>query len=70
MYFRKIAKPDVMALHLIKHFVDRIGEVERVHIEVFSKLWNLQPCDKTNSEVSKNTSMLTVYQKMRKETEH
>ena len=32
---------------------DGIGEVDRAHIEGFSKLWNLRPYNKTNAEVTR-----------------
>ena len=30
-----------------------MGEVERGHIEVFPKLWNLRTYDKTNGEMTR-----------------
>ena len=35
------------------HFRDRMVEVERGHDEVFPKLWNLRPYDKTNGEITR-----------------
>ena len=50
------------------HFRDRMGEVERGHIEVFPKLWNLRPYDKTNGEITRFPRLTTAYHKVREET--
>ena len=50
------------------HFRDRIGEVDRGHIEVFLKLWNLRPYNKTNCEVTRFPRLTAAYQKFREET--
>ena len=47
------------------HFRDRMGEVDRGHIEVFPKLWNLRFNDKTNGEVTRNPRLTAVYHKLR-----
>ena len=50
------------------HFCDRMEEVERGHIEVFPKLWNLRPYDKTNGEITKISRLTAAYHKLREET--
>ena len=50
------------------HFCDHMGEVERGHIEVFPKLWNLRPYDKTNGEITRIPSLTAAYHKVREET--
>ena len=49
-------------------FRDRMGEVDRVHIEVFPKLWNLRPYDKTNGEVTRIPRLTAAYLKLREKT--
>ena len=53
LLFGKIAQPELTVVKLDDHFRDRMGEVERGHIEVFPKLWNLRPYDKTNGEITR-----------------
>ena len=50
------------------HFRDRMGEVYRGHIEVFPKLWNLRPHDKTSGEITRIPRLMTAYHKVREET--
>ena len=50
------------------HFRDRMGEEERGHIEVFPKLWNLRPYDKTNGEMARVPRLTAAYHKVREET--
>ena len=45
-----------------------MGEVDRGQIEVFAKLWNLRPCDKTNGEVTRIPRLTAAYHKLREET--
>ena len=45
-----------------------MGEVERGHIEVIPKLWNLRPYEKTNSEISRIPRLSAAYRKVREET--
>ena len=45
-----------------------MGEVERGHIEVFPKLWNLRPYDKTNGEMIRVPRLTAAYHKVREET--
>ena len=47
----KVSEPEMTALNFDDHFRDRMGEVDRGHIEVFPKLWNLRPYNKTNGEI-------------------
>ena len=47
LLFGKIAEPEMTVVNFDDHFRDRMGEVERGHIEVFPELWNLRPYDKT-----------------------
>ena len=51
-----------------EQFRDRMGEVDRGHIEVFPKLWNLRPYDKTNGEVTRIPRLTAAYHKLREET--
>ena len=46
-------------------FRDRMGEVERGHIEVFPKLWNLRPYDKTNGEIARIPRLTAAYHNVR-----
>ena len=46
LLFGKIAEPEMTVVNSDDHFRDCMGEVERGHIEVFPKLWNLRPYDK------------------------
>ena len=45
-----------------------MGEVERGHIEVFPKLWNLRPYDKTNGEITRVPRLTAAYHKVREES--
>ena len=53
LLFAKISEPEMTIINFDDHFRDRMGEVERGHIEVFPKLWNLRPYDKTNGEITR-----------------
>ena len=53
LLFAKISEPEMTVINFDDHFCDRMGEVERGHIEVFPKLWNLRPYDKTNGEMTR-----------------
>ena len=48
LLFAKISEPEMTVNNFDDHFRDRMREVERGHVEVFPKLWNLRPYDKTN----------------------
>ena len=68
LLFGKIAEPEMTVVNFDDHFCDCMGEVERGHIEVFPKLWNLRPYDKTNGEISRNPHLTAAYHKVREET--
>ena len=55
LLFAKISEPEMTVVNLHDHFRDRMGEVERGHIEVFPKLWNLRPYNKTSGPHHKNS---------------
>ena len=42
LLFAKIAEPDTTAVNFKNHFRDRMGEVDRGHLEEFPKLSNLR----------------------------
>ena len=69
LLFVKSTEPDMTAVNFNDHFRDRIGEVDRGHIEVFQKLRNLRHYDKRNGETTKNRCLIVLYQKVRKENE-
>ena len=50
------------------HFGDCMGEVDKGYIEVFPKLWNLRPYDKTNGEVTRSPRLTAACHKVREET--
>ena len=66
--FAKISEPEMTVINFDDHFRDRMGEVDRGHIEVFPKLWNLRPCDKTNGEVTRISRLTAAYHKLGEET--
>ena len=68
LLFGKISEPEMTVVNFDDHFRDFMGEVERGHIEVFSKLWNLRPYDKTNGEITRIPRLTTAYHKVREET--
>ena len=51
LLFAKISEPEMTVVNFDDHFRDRMGEVDRGHIEVFPNLRNLRPYDKTNGEI-------------------
>ena len=59
---------EMTVINFDDQFRDRMGEVERGHIEVFPKLWNLRPYDKTNDEMSRVPRLTAAYHKVREET--
>ena len=69
LLFAKISEPEMTVINFDDHFRDRMGEVERGHIEVFPKLWNLRPYDKTNGETTRVPRLTAAYHKVREETE-
>ena len=68
LLFAKISEPDMTVVNFDDHFRDRMGEVDRGHIEVFLKLWNLRPYDKTNGEITRIPRLTAAYHKVREET--
>ena len=68
LFFAKISEPQMTVINFDDHFLDRMGEVDRGHFEVFPKLWNLRPYDKTNSEVTRISRLTAAYDKLREET--
>ena len=68
LLFAKISEPEMTVINFDDHFRDRMGEVERGHIEVFPKLWNLRPYDKTNGEMTRVPRLTPAYHKVREET--
>ena len=68
LLFTKISEPEMAVISFDDHFRDRMGEVERGHIEVFPKLWNLRPYDKTNGEITRVPRLTAAYHKVREET--
>ena len=68
LLFAKMSEPEMTVVNFDDHFRDRMGEVDRWHIEVFSKLWNLRPYDKTNGEITRIPRLTAAYHKMREET--
>ena len=68
LLFAKISEPETTVINFDDHFRDRMGEVERGHIEVFLKLWNLRPYDKTNGEITRVPRFTAAYHKVREET--
>ena len=68
LLFAKISEPEMTIINFDDHFRDRLGEVERGHIEVFPKLWNLRPYDKTNDEITRVPLLMAAYHNVREET--
>ena len=68
LLFAKISEPEMTVINFDDDFRDRMGEVERGHIEVFPKLWNLRPYDKTNGEMTRVPRLTAAYHKVREET--
>ena len=70
LFFGKIAEPEMTVINFDDHFCDRVGEVERGHIEVLPKLWNLRPYDKTNGEITRILRLTAAYHNVREETKN
>ena len=64
----KISEPQMTVINFDDHFRDKMGEVDRGHIEVFPKFWKLRPYDKTNSEITRIPRLTAAYHKLREET--
>ena len=65
LLFGKISEPEMTTVIFDDHFRDRMGEMERGHIEVFPKLWNLRPYVKMNGEITRIPPLTTAYHKVR-----
>ena len=68
LLFAKISEPEMTVINFDDNSHDCMGEVDRGHIEVFSRLWNLRPYDKTNGEVTRIPRLMSSYHKVREET--
>ena len=68
LLFAKISEPEMTIVNFDDHFRDRMGEVERGHVEVFPKLWNLRPYDKANGELTRVPHFTAAYHKVREGT--
>ena len=68
LLFTKISEPEMTIINFDDHFRDRMGEVERGHIEVFPRLWSLGPCDRTSGEITRVPRLTAAYHKVREET--
>ena len=68
LLFGKLAEPEMTVVNFDDHFRDRMGEVERGHLEVLPKLWKLRLYDKTNGEITRIPRLTTAYHKVREET--
>ena len=66
--FAKISEPEMTVVNFDDHFRDRMVEVDRGDIEVFPKLWNLRPHDKTDCEITRIPRLMTAYHKVKEET--
>ena len=68
LLFAEISEPETNVKNFDDHLRDRMGEVDRGHIEVFPKLRNLRPYDKTNGEITRIPRLTAAYHKLREET--
>ena len=68
LLFAKTSEPEMTVVNFDDHFRYCMGEVDRGYIEVFPKLWNLRPYDKTNGEVTRIPRLTAAYHKLRDET--
>ena len=68
LLFAKISELEMTVINYDDHFRDRMGEVDRGHIEVVPKLWNLRPYNETIGEVTKTLHPTASYHKVRVET--
>ena len=68
LLFAKISEPEITVINFDDHFRDRMGEVDRGHIEVFPKLWSLMPHGKTNKEITRIPRLMGAYHTVREET--
>ena len=65
LFFAKISEPEMTVINFDDPFHDRMGEVDRGRIQVFSKLWNLRPNNKTNGEITRTPRLTAAYHNLR-----
>ena len=58
LLFAKLSLPEMTVINFDDHFRDRMGEVNRRHIEVFPKLWNLIYDKQTVKQTAKSQEIL------------
>ena len=63
--FAKISEPEMTVINFDDHFRDRMREVDTGYVELFPKLWNLEPHDKRNGEITRSPRLMTAYHKVR-----
>ena len=63
----KISELKITVINFDDHFRNRMGVMDRGHIEVLPKLWNLRLYDKTNGEVTRIPRLTAAYHKLREE---
>ena len=68
LLFAKISETEMTVINFDDHFRDCMGQVDRGHVEVFPKLLNLRPYDKTNGEVTRIPRLTAACHKVREET--
>ena len=68
LLFAKLSQPEMTVVIFDDHFRDRMGEMDRGHIEIFPKLWNLRPYDKINGEITRIPRLTAAYHKVGEET--
>ena len=61
-----MSEPEITVVNFDDPLRDRMGDVDRGHIEVFPKLWNLRTYDKTNGEVRRISRLTAAYHKVEK----
>ena len=65
LLFAKISEPVMTIINFNDHFLDRLGGVDREHIQVFPKLWNIRPYNMTNGKITKIPRLNASYHKLR-----
>ena len=68
LLFAKIAEPEMTPISFNHQFRDRMGKVDREHIDLFPKLWTLRPYDKMNGEIMRIYRLMISYQNVKEET--
>ena len=67
LFFAKLSEPEMTVINFDDQFRDRIGELDRGHIEVFPKLWHLRPYNKTSGEATRILLLMASSHKVREE---